>query len=155
LASVSLFGTAVAGPLVDGVPAPQRENEQPAQSYFDPDAVLAELKKGRAAGPVPANSQGVPQNLPVKLERLWNPDCKVTGGAGVPITISFRLGPDGRLIGTPQVSGEDSSDPAVKIEADRAKHAIYQGVPYDNLPHSIYGQKITVIFDARKVCANR
>ncbi len=147
---------------------------------FDPEAILASLDKAsKAAGarrsPAPRGpsrpetavqarlapgagstvSDSALAALGDELERLWNPNCDAPGGADVVIQVSFRLDPGGRLIGAPQASGENASDPAVKAASDRAKRAVYQGEPFDNLAQASHGQRITVNFNAKQFCANR
>jgi protein TonB len=157
-------------------PAPAKA----AQPSFDPDALLASLDKpSKAAGARrsaaargPARPETAVQarlapgvgsavsasalaDLGTELQRLWNPNCDVRGGADVQIKVSFQLGPGGRLTGAPEASGENSSDPVVKAASDRAKRAVFQGAPFDNLPQATYGQRITVNFNAKQFCANR
>jgi protein TonB len=163
-------------PVMPTKPAPAKA----AQPSFDPDALLASLDKpSKAAGARrsaaargPARPETAVQarlapgagsavsasalaDLGTELQRLWNPNCDVQGGADVQIKVSFQLGPGGRLMGAPEASGENSSDPVVKAASDRAKRAVFQGAPFDNLPQAAYGQRITVNFNAKQFCANR
>jgi outer membrane biosynthesis protein TonB len=157
-------------------PAPAKA-EEPA---FDPDAVLASLNKASKAagsrhtaaprGPTrpetavqarlaPGTGSQVSasalSDLGSELARLWNPNCQVEGAADVRIQVSFRLDGGGRLIGDPVSSAEAASNPVVKAASDRAKRAVYQGQPFDSLPPALYGQRITVNFNAKDFCANR
>jgi outer membrane biosynthesis protein TonB len=168
-------------PVTPAKPAPTKPAPaKAAQPSFDPDALLASLDKpSKAAGARrsaaargPARPETAVQarlapgagsavsasalaDLGTELQRLWNPNCDVRGGADVQIKVSFQLGPGGRLMGAPEASGENSSDPVVKAASDRAKRAVFQGAPFDNLPQATYGQRITVNFNAKQFCANR
>jgi outer membrane biosynthesis protein TonB len=87
------------------------------------------------------------------LERLWNPNCDVAGGAAVKLKVRFLVGLNGDLLGRPNDGGlESSSDPVVAAAARRALDAIRQAAPYSE-PY--YGQSITVNFDAKEACAKR
>jgi len=108
-----------------------------------------------APGAGSAVSASALTDLGAELQRLWNPNCDAPGGADVIIQVSFQLGPGGRLIGEPLASGENAADPVVKAASDRAKRAVYQGAPFDNLPQAAYGQRIAVNFNAKQFCANR
>jgi outer membrane biosynthesis protein TonB len=163
-------------------PAPAPAKTAPAKAAepsFDPDAVLASLDRAsKAAGSRHAAAARGParpetavearltpgagaqisasalSNLGSELERLWNPNCDTQGELGV-IKVSFRLDGGGRLIGDPQSSADNATNPVVKAASDRAKRAVYQGSPFDNLPQALYGQRITVNFNAQQFCANR
>jgi outer membrane biosynthesis protein TonB len=105
----------------------------------------------------PDAGQGLSQSdlvgLQQLLERLWNPNCDVAGGAVVKVKVRFLVGLNGDLLGRPNDSGlESSSDPVVAAAARRALDAIRQAAPY-SAPY--YGQSITVNFDAKEACAKR
>jgi outer membrane biosynthesis protein TonB len=168
-------------PVAPARPAPTKPAPaKAAQPAFDPDAILASLDKASKAagarhaaaprGPTRAEtavqarlapgagsaiSASSMNDLGAELQRLWNPNCDVAGGADVIIQVSFQLGPGGRLMGAPQASGENAADPVVKAASDRAKRAVFQGAPFDSLPQAAYGQRITVNFNAKQFCANR
>jgi len=94
--------------------------------------------------------------MTAELQRLWNPDCEVAGGGNLVITVTYRLGRSGRLLSDPVSSVEGATDPVVKAASDRAKRAVFQAEPFENLPPDLYnGQKITVNFDAKKACAQK
>jgi outer membrane biosynthesis protein TonB len=146
---------------------------------FDPDAVLASLTKTKPSGPRQSSAARGPTRpetavqartavgagdaisanalsaLAGELQRLWNPNCDVEGGSDANIKVSFRLGPSGRLIAPPESSQENATDPIVKAASDRAKRAVNQGAPFDDLPPALYGQKILVNFNAKQACAQR
>jgi hypothetical protein len=87
------------------------------------------------------------------LERLWNPNCDVAGGASVRLKVRFLVGLSGDLIGPPNAGGlERASDPVVAAAARRALDAVREAAPYTP-PY--YGQTITVNFDAKEACAKR
>jgi outer membrane biosynthesis protein TonB len=170
-----------AKPVAKTKPTPAKSNPAKAASpSFDPDAILASLDRNSKSGGSPrapgqhgptrpetavqarlspgagsAVSSSALSELGSELERLWNPNCQVEGAGDVVIKVSFRLGPEGRLIGDPQASGGDSSNPVVRAASDRARRAVYEGSPFDNLPANLYGQTITVNFNAKQFCANR
>lgn len=151
-----------------------------ATSSFDPDALLASLDHAsKAAGSRnPAGQRGPtrPETavkaqlspgagtavsasalaaLGAELARLWNPNCQVEGGGDVVVKVSFRLDSGGRLVGTPRALGGPFGNAVVQAAADRAVRAVYEGAPFDGLPANLYGQGITVNFDAKQFCANR
>ena len=93
------------------------------------------------------------KSLSADLARRWNPNCNVEGGRDVTIEATFRLDGDGRLVGGVDASGERSSNAVVKAAADRAKEAVYGAQPFENLPEQLYGERITVRFNAQSACA--
>ena len=105
----------------------------------------------------PDAGQGVSQSdllgLQQLLERLWNPNCDVAGGAAVKLQVKFTVDLSGGLLGRPSAGGmERSSDPVVAAAARRALDAVRQAAPYSQ-PY--YGQPIVVNFDAKEACAKR
>jgi protein TonB len=168
-------------PITQAKPTPPKPTPAKAAApSFDPDALLASLNKAsKAAGARRSSAARGPtrpetavhaslspgagssvsasalSDLGTELQRLWNPNCEVEGGADVVIKVSFQLGPAGRLIGAPEASGETASNPVVKAASDRAKRAVFQGAPFDSLPPTLYGQRITVNFNAKQFCENR
>jgi len=91
-----------------------------------------------------------------EIQRRWNPNCEVEGGAAVQVKVSFKLATGGRIVG--QVTAGDaerSSDPVVKAAADRAIRAVYQSAPFEGLPPDYYGQQLNLNFKARDACAAR
>ncbi|HEY2659335.1 MAG TPA: energy transducer TonB [Caulobacteraceae bacterium] len=100
-------------------------------------------------------STGALNSMAAELQRIWNPNCDVTGGGDANIGVAFRLASNGRLIGQPESSAENATDPVIKAASDRAKSAVNQAAPYQNLPPQLYGPKITVNFNARQACAQR
>jgi outer membrane biosynthesis protein TonB len=98
-------------------------------------------------------SQSELQGLEQLLERLWNPNCDVAGGASVKLQVRFVVDLSGGLLGRPNAGGmEGSSDPVVAAAARRAIDAVQEAAPYSQ-PY--YGQTITVNFDAKEACAKR
>jgi outer membrane biosynthesis protein TonB len=105
----------------------------------------------------PDAGQGVSQSdmlgLQQLLERLWNPNCDVAGGAAVRLKVKFLIGLSGNLVGAPSAGGlERSGDPVVSAAALRALDAVREAAPY---PPPYYGQSIVVNFDAKEACAKR
>jgi len=91
-----------------------------------------------------------------EIQRRWNPNCEVEGGAAVQVKVSFKLATGGRIVG--QVTAgeaERSGDPVVKAAADRAIRAVYQSAPFEGLPPDYYGQQLNLNFKARDACAAR
>jgi len=87
------------------------------------------------------------------LERLWNPNCDVVGGASVKLQVKFTVDLSGGLLGRPSAGGaEHSPDPVVSAAARRALDAVQQAAPY---APPYYGQPIVVNFDAKEACAKR
>jgi hypothetical protein len=149
---------------------------KPTRDTFSLDALAADVAKvRRASSPRPASGargparpetapearvdagQGVSQSdiagLSQLLERLWNPNCNVAGGDAVVIPVKYTVSFDGHVIGRIVLGGHGaSSDPIVATAARRAIDAIHQAEPYAD---TFRGQTFTVIFDAKKACANR
>ncbi|HEX6859083.1 MAG TPA: energy transducer TonB [Caulobacteraceae bacterium] len=113
-------------------------------------AIKARTAQGEASGlaAVALNT------LSADLARRWNPNCEVEGGSDVNIDVTFRLDGAGRVVGTVEAKGENSSNPVVRVAADRAKRAVHEAEPFDNLPSELYGERITVRFNARTACAS-
>lgn len=87
------------------------------------------------------------------LERLWNPNCDVAGGAAVRLKIKFLVGLSGNLLGAPAViEGAHAGDSVVSAATLRALDAVREAAPYGE-PY--YGQTIIVNFDAKEACAKR
>lgn len=112
-------------------------------------AVVARTTTGAGT----AVSASALSSMAAELQRLWNPNCDVAGGSDVNITVAFRLGPAGRLIGQPASSAENAADPIIKAASDRAVRAVNQAQPFTDLPPELYGPKIAVNFNARQACA--
>jgi outer membrane biosynthesis protein TonB len=162
-------------------PTPKPAPKVASTPKFDPDAILASLEKASKAagsthsaaprGPTrpqtavearlapgtgSAASASALSNLGAELERLWNPNCEVEGAADVVIKVSFQLDGGGRVpMGTVTSSADNAVDPAVRAASDRAKRAVYQGAPFDGLPADLYGQRVSVNFNAKQFCASR
>ena len=162
-------------------PAPAKVQQAKTDPSLDLDALAASLAPAvkRSAGaqksaaakgpPKPATavqaqstngvgdvaSTGALASMAAELQRIWNPNCDVSGGSDANIKVSFRLASNGRLIGLPESSAEGASDPVIRAASDRAKSAVGQASPFQNLPPQLYGPKITVNFNARQACAQR
>lgn len=116
-----------------------------------------------AVGQASAMAAAALSDLGADLGRRWNPNCEVEGGADVDIRVAFRLDQagrvvrrqdaDGRLVPEFESSGDKSRDPVVRAASDRAKRAIGQAEPFENLPAELYGDRIIVRFNARNACA--
>ena len=156
-------------------PAPKQKAAKP-QPTLDLDALADSLRpsrppkpkssaaKGRArlesaiqarvaAGQADGLAASALKSLSADLARRWNPNCAVEGGREVMIEATFRLNGAGRLVGGVEASGENSSNAVVKAASDRAKEAVHAAQPFENLPEQLYGERITVRFNARNACA--
>jgi periplasmic protein TonB len=167
-----------AKPTAKPTPTPAKAQAKAQESSFDPDAVLASLNKSAKAsgakqssakrGPVHPQtavqarlttgagdvaSASALTSMAAALQRLWNPDCDVAGAADLDIRVTFRLSPGGRLVGSPQSSGDGAPETSVlHVASDRAKRAVYAAQPFDSLPANLYGQPITVKFNGQAAC---
>ncbi len=92
--------------------------------------------------------------LSADLSRRWNPNCEVEGGRDVNIEVAFRLDSGGRVVGSVDASGERSANAVVRVASDRAKRAVLEAQPFQNLPSQLYDERIVVRFDARTACAS-
>ncbi len=160
-------------------PTPPKQPAKPNPSTFDPDAVLASLNTSAKASRTkqssalrgPTHPQTAVQarlttgagdaaaanaltSLAAALQRSWNPNCDVPGASDLDIRVTFRLSPSGRLIGSPQSTGDSAPDSSLlRVASDRAKRAVYGAQPFDSLPPNLYSQSITVKFNGQAACA--
>jgi len=160
-------------------PIPPKQPAKPTPSTFDPDAVLASLNtsaktsrtKQSSALRGPTRPQTAVQarlttgagdavsanaltSLAAALQRSWNPNCDVPGASDLDIRVTFRLSPSGRLIGSPQSTGDNAPESSLlRVSSDRAKRAVYGAQPFDGLPPNLYSQSITVKFNGQAACA--
>ena len=164
-------------PAPKPTPAPAKPVAKPAPS-FDLDALAATVAKRAAAtgGPRSSARQGPARQetavqarpavgasnamigsalgvLAAELQRRWNPNCGVEGGADVNIRVGFRLIQGGRIAGEVESSGATSSNPVVLAASDRAVRAVRQAAPFESLPQELFGQRIVVNFNAKQACA--
>jgi outer membrane biosynthesis protein TonB len=128
---------------------------QKSSAAKGPPKPATAIKVQATTGATDVASTGALASMAAELQRIWNPNCDVAGGSDANIKVSFRLASNGRLIGDPQSSAEGASDPVVRAASDRAKSAVGQAAPFQNLPPQLYGPKITVNFNARQACAQR
>ncbi|MDO9222929.1 MAG: hypothetical protein Q7U20_04360 [Caulobacter sp.] len=113
------------------------------------------LAVGTSTGPS-AGAKGYLLTLGTDLGRRWNPNCLVEGGAAVNIKVSFIVSSNGRLLADPVSSGKDAPPGSLaRAGSDAAVRAIRMTEPFPNFPPELYGEKITVNFNANQVCANR
>jgi outer membrane biosynthesis protein TonB len=104
--------------------------------------------EGMAASSIPG--------LQDRLEDVWNPNCTVEGGRDVRVRVTFVVGPGGVIDreNPPTAGGlETSSNPVVRVAAERAIRAVRQAAPLTMVPRSNYGKPITANFDPTKGCA--
>jgi len=113
------------------------------------------LAVGTSSGPS-AGAKGYLLTLGTDLGRRWNPNCLVEGGADVNMKVSFIVSSNGRLLADPVSSGKDAPPGSLmRAGSDAAVRAIRMTEPFPNFPPELYGEKITVNFNANQVCANR
>ena len=137
-------------------PAAKRSaGAQKSSAAKGPPKPATAVQAQATAGASDVASTGALASMAAELQRIWNPNCDVTGGSDANIKVSFRLASNGRLLGDPQSSAEGSADPVVRAASDRAKSAVGQASPFQNLPPQLYGPRITVNFNARQACAQR
>jgi protein TonB len=157
-------------------PAPKKQAAQPKPAALDLDALAESLKPSRPPKPKSSARKGAARpetavqaraatgeasalaasalaSLSADLARRWNPNCEVEGGSDVDIRVAFRLNASGAVIGRLEASGENSANPVVKAASDRAKRAVLQAEPFEDLPSELYGDRIIVRFNARNACA--
>lgn len=113
------------------------------------------LAVGASRGPS-AGAKGYLLTLGADLGRRWNPNCLVEGGSDVNVKVSFIVSSNGRLLTDPVSSSRDAPPGSlVRAGSDAAVRAIRMTEPFPNFPPELYGEKITVNFNANQVCANR
>lgn len=93
-------------------------------------------------------------DLAAPLERLWNPNCKVEGGANVDLVVAATLAPSGYLVGAPEVTQGLTADPITQAAATRAVSAFRRAEPFQ-VPPDFRQQRISFRFNARSACARR
>jgi len=126
---------------------------KPSGGRQGPAKAASTLKAGTSKGDISQATKGYLLTLGTDLGRRWNPNCEVEGGGAVDIRVSFRVSTNGRLLAPPESSAENASDPVVRAASDRAKRAVRQTEPFDTLPPELYGEKITVRFNAKTACS--
>jgi outer membrane biosynthesis protein TonB len=160
-------------------PAPAKAKTKPAQRGLDLDALVASLTRpARNQPPRPSSaakgasraetaptarstvgsglaSGAALQGLAEELQRRWNPNCEVEGGRDVVVTVTFKLGVGGQVVGEPEPKVDSGRSAAAQVGADRAVRAVYQTAPFRNLPREYYGERIAVTFDAKQACAHQ
>jgi len=157
--------------------APAKTPAKPVEKSFDLDALAASLKaparnapqRPSAAPKGPTRAETAPvarqtvgtglavgaavQGLAEELQRRWNPNCEVEGGRDVVVRVKFQMGIGGQVVGDVTSQILSARSPVSQAGAERAVRAVYAAAPFRNLPREIYGNGITVNFDARKACS--
>lgn len=169
-------------PVAKATPTPQPKTPAPPTKAapskdMDLDALLASINRpAKASGAARANAARGPSRpetatqsrpdlgsglsasalagLADELQRRWNPNCEVEGGRDVQIRTTFMLGPTGQVVGevVSQVRAGANTGVA-QAAAERATRAVYAAAPFRNLPRELYGQRVTVNFNAREACS--
>jgi outer membrane biosynthesis protein TonB len=104
------------------------------------------------------------EGLGEKIERYWNPNCAVEGGASVRLVAKVTFNADGLLIGEPEISDarsgrvfqvKNTSESGASVSAAaaiRAYSAIRRILPYTGVPKELVGRRITMNLNADKAC---
>ena len=109
-----------------------------------------------SAGTSSAAADAALSSLSGELQRMWNPICSAPGAADVMIKVTFKIGPSGRLTGTPTSSEGSATDNVVRVASERALRPVYEADPFaDPAYAALYGQTITVNFNQKNFCSNR
>lgn len=112
------------------------------------------LKAGTAQADISQGSKDYLLTLGDDLGRRWNPNCQIAGGRDVKLRISFVIGANGRLRGEPVSSGAGAAEGSVvRAASDAAVRAIRKSEPFTSFPPELYGEKISVNFNADQVCS--
>jgi outer membrane biosynthesis protein TonB len=125
-----------------------------ARAPKGPARLETDLLARLAAGKAVALSGDAMNALQAKLNRLWNPNCEVEGGAGVQVKVELKLTPAGYLIGQPALvsrAGSGVSAAVIQASVQRALSAVRQGEPYTEIPRD-GPHDIDVNFNARQAC---
>ena len=133
--------------------APSRPAKPRSSAAKGPARAETAAEARLAVGQANALAASALSTLSADLSRRWNPNCEVEGGADVDVRVAFRLGAAGQIVGSVESTADRSGDAVVRAAADRAKRAVHQAAPFDNLPDELYGERIVVRFNARQACA--
>jgi len=87
------------------------------------------------------------------LQRRWNPNCDVQGGRDVTVRATFQVGSSGQLASDVATQANGPNPPVTAAAAVRAASAIQAAAPFRSLPRELYGQRITVNFNANEACS--
>lgn len=136
--------------LLSDVQSTGRKPAKPAGKPGPAQAASTQMP-GTSKGPSTA-AKGYLLTLGDDLGRRWNPNCLVEGGSNVQIKVKFVVLNGGRLLAPPTSSVDTSGDSMVQAARDRAKRAVRAAEPFPNFPPELYGQEITVNFNAREIC---
>lgn len=159
-------------------PAPKAApaKKQPEPDFFE--SLAASVKSARPSNPRPSSAAKGPsraetaptprntgglsaasgaalQGLAEELQRRWNPNCDVQGGRDVLVRVGFMIGVGGSVTGDVKAEIQGARTPAAQAAADRAVRAVYAASPFRTLPRELYGERVTVNFNAREACASR
>ena len=131
----------------------QTTRRKPAKPAGKPGPAQVATTQMPGASKAPsAASKGYLLTLGADLGRRWNPNCLVEGGSVVEIKVKFVVLSGGRLLAPPTSSVDSSSNSMVQAARDRAKRAVRAAEPFPNFPPELYGEEITVNFNAREIC---
>jgi len=111
--------------LAKSLEASAKVSGQKSSAPQGPAKPRTAVKVQTGSGVTTAASNAASVALGEALGRLWIRNCGVMGGSNTTIVVSYRVGPGGRLIGSPVSSEANTSDPLVKVASDRAVRAVY------------------------------
>lgn len=145
--------------------APARNAPRPSSAAQGPTRAATAPAARETAGASDAASTAALEGLAEELQRRWKPNCSLDGRRII-VKATFQIGFGGQVVG--EVKSEyqgrpierrlnvncasNDTDCLVHAAADRAVSAIFAAAPYRGLPRNLYGQRITVNFNAREAC---
>lgn len=161
--------TVIEPPLAKVAPRPHRTPTKPRGLDLDaladviqsatrasPERSVASHKPDTATG-LQGSGRGVSAaamaDLAAPLERLWNPNCEVEGGANVDLVVSAVIASSGYLVGDPKVLKGVTADPITQAAATRAISAMRRAQPF-RVPSDFGQQAVTFRLNARNACAH-
>lgn len=117
------------------------------------------------AGASEAASTAALEGLADELQRRWKPNCSLDGRRII-VKATFTIGFGGQVVGDVKSEyqgrvierslnvncSSNDTECMVQAAADRAVSAIFAAAPYRGLPRNLYGQRISVNFNAREAC---
>lgn len=145
--------------------APARNAPRPSSAAQGPTRAATAPVARETAGASDAAATAALEGLAEELQRRWKPNCSLDGRRII-VKATFQIGFGGQVVG--DVKSEYQGRPVdrrlnvscasndteclVQAAADRAVSAIFAAAPYRGLPRQLYGQRISVNFNAREAC---
>ena len=146
--------------------APARNTPpRPSSAAQGPNRPATAPVARETAGASEASSTAALEGLADELQRRWKPNCSLDGRRII-VKATFTIGFGGQVVGDVKSEyqnrvierglnvscANNDTECLVQAAADRAVSAIYAAAPYRGLPRNLYGQRITVNFNAREAC---